>query len=291
MTQSSNNEIGNEEGSSLSPEIQRQQEDAIVERASAKGWKPQEHWKGDPEDWVPAKEFLGRQKLYDKISDLKGDLYRQRQKFDNDMLQISQYIAKMEGVEYQKAMKDLKAQRRAAMHDQDVERVEEIEAQIDTLEQNKPQPAPQPKASNEPTPEYIEWHKSNDWFQKDHEMTQDALQIGIGFANANPNVPQKQLLEHVGKKIRQMYPDRFNDGPPATKKGEPEVSDVEGGTGVRTRSARGGSKKLSAGDLSDDERKVMRMLVQRGALKAKAEKNKVSQEQQYLMDLAEAKGL
>lgn len=275
-----------QEGTSQSPGVQ---EDKYELAARKSGWKPEEEWSGSPEDWVPAKEFIGRQKLFDKIHDLRNQLSRQASKFEQDMTKISTHFAKVQEVEYNRALKDLKNQLAAAKSAGEVDEVAEIAGQIKEVERDVKEAKQTVKQtqSGGPTPEYIDWQKRNEsWFQKDAEMTGDAIAIGTGYAAANPNKSQTEILEYVEKKVRRIYPEKFEDGEP---KGKQRLEDnrVEGGSNRSAPSKKKG--QLTVNDLNDVERTVMQSIVKRNVLKDVAAKNKRTQQEEYLAQLSERK--
>lgn len=281
---------GEQDGSSLSP---------VEVKAREKGWRPQDEFRGNPDDWVDAKEFLGREKLFDKIRDLKGEVHRQQTKFDKDMEVISKHLSETEERAFEKAKKALQAQRRAALREGEPEQIEAIEADLEKLEEDKKKALaaiPKPSASSRPTPAFVEFQEANPWFKLSergmpaNEMTEDAIAIGTGYAAANPSFSQEKVLQYVAKKVKAMYredEEDQNDVRPTKK----EVQVESAGGGNRDQSVKASKKtKITRGDLSEDQRRIMDTLVKRGALKDKAAKNKVTQEAQYLMDLQEALG-
>lgn len=254
------------------------------------GWKPESEWDGSPEDWVPAKEFVGRQKLFDKIHDLKSQLSRQTQKFEKEMAQVSAHMAKVQEIEYKKAKRELEAKLAAAKADEDVDAAIEIAQEIKDVEQEQrvAQAAQQQAKQGGPTPEFTEWQAANKWFGADMEMTADAVAIGTGYAAANPTKSQKEVLEYTRKKVAKMYPEKFeDDGEPARK------SKTEDRVEGPSRGAPNGQKKkgqLTVADLSDTERRIMTTLIKRNVLKDAAKKNNRTQQEEYLAQLAERKG-
>lgn len=277
-----------EEGSSQSPQSQADKYEVAARKS---GWKPEEDWDGSPEDWVPAKEFIGRQKLYDKIHDLKRESTKQAQRFEQDMARISQHFAEVQQTEFKRAKKELEAQLAHAKRAEDVEAVAEIAGEIKEVEANAKAAATQAtqakKAATQgnPTPEFEEWQTQNTWFNKDAEMTADAIAIGTGYAAANPGKNQKDVLEHTAKKIKRMYPEFFEDAGETNKRGKVEDNRVEGGGNTRPAPKKKG--QVSVGDLSDMERSVMKTLIKRGALKEVAAKNKRTEQEEYLAQLSE----
>lgn len=272
------------EGSSQNPQIQ---EKTYVDKAKELGWRPKDQWEGDSDDWVDAKEFVGRQKLYDKIRDIKTQLHRQSQKAETDMQTVSKYIAEMREREYKRAYEQLKQDRRLALQDQDFEAVEAIEAEIDKTKEEyetrlKEAPVQKPQAG--PSPEFQAWQSENSWFSKDMELTKEAIAIGTGYAAANPHLPQEDVLTYVSDRIKKIYPEKFQ---PRKK---PMESNVEsGGPQKESLQTEGRRNKLTVNDLNDTEREVMRTLIKRGVLKDVAAKNKRSQEAEYLSQIAEAR--
>lgn len=275
--------VGEGEGTSLSPQVQ---EEKTLERARSKGWKPLDEFDGDPADWVPAKEFLGREKLFDKIHDLKSQLSRQAQKFESDMARIQQHFLNVQQTEYKRAKRELEKQLAQAKANEDVEAVAEIAGQIKDVEASQKETAKEVKEvkSGGPTPEFVDWQESNKWFNTDLEMTADAVAIGTGYAAANPSKSQKEVLDHVTAKIKRMYPEKFN-GVESTKR----MEDNRVESGAQRPKAKSSKGTLSVSDLNDMEKTVMRTLIKRGALKDVAAKNKRTQEEEYLAQLAERK--
>lgn len=279
---------GEEKGSALSP---------VEVRAREKGWRPQDEFKGNPDDWVDAKEFVGREKLFDKIRELKGDLHRQANKFDKDMEVISKHLSETEERAYAKAKKELQAQRRVALKEENPDAVEAIEENLEQLEKEKQAALakiPKPMVQTGPTPAFQEFQEKNQWFKlnsagmPENEMTEDAIAIGTGYAAAHPNLSHSEVLKYVAKKVKAMYPEEKKDEEETqpTKRGG---SLVESGSGGNREQASKASKKtkITRSDLTSDQQKIMDRIVKLGVLKTKAEKNKVSQETQYLMDFSE----
>src|SRR3990167_1218175 len=238
---------GEEKESSLSPEIQQSK---VAERAREKGWKPLDEYSGDPADWVDAKEFVGRQKLYDRINDLKSTLSKQTKAFQEDMQVVLANMQKVRETEYKKALKDLERQRSQAVANEDVQAVVEVSKQIETLKEEKVEEKVAIKEgaqrTGDATPEFLEWQSQNKWFLSNEEMRQDAISFGVGYAAANPNKTQPEVLDYVTKKIKKVYPEEFKE----FKKVENKVESSEGGG---RSPLRGGNKKtMSMGELPEE---------------------------------------
>lgn len=274
--------------SSLTPDIGT----AIVEKAKQKGWAPIENWRGNPEDWVDAKEFLGREKLYSKIHDLQKDIANIKNATQKDFQVIAQHFSQMREVEYKRALDTLRAQRREAIQDGDLERADELEGQMDEIKEARSQANNAPNAqatAAQPDPVFEAWKQENDWFEKDATLRNEAIGIAVGFANANPGISQPEVLKYVTEKIRKFNPDKFGD--------QNSMENTPNQPAVESPSRRGTSGtpvrkgKITTADLTPQQRDIMNTLVKRGVLNDAAAKNKRTPEQEYLAQLAEAHGL
>ncbi len=127
--------IDGPEGTDVNTEVKTEVTASPSEaKALEQGWKPKEEWVaegGDPDEWRSAREFVDRGELLKQI-------HNQNRKFK----QIEQSFGALKGHHdkvYQKAyddaVKSLKAERRAAMVDGDLERVEMIEDRLEETQQ------------------------------------------------------------------------------------------------------------------------------------------------------------
>jgi hypothetical protein len=277
--------VGEAEGHSLSPQ---KHAEVVASKAREKGWRPLEEWEGDPEDWVDAKEFVGRTKLYDRINDLKGTLTKQRQEFQSDMKLVVSNMAKIRDAEYKRALKDLESKREQALEDDDARAAVKVSKEIETLEKERAEEAASVKQAAAttagPTPEFLEWQEKNSWFTSDKEMREDAISIGVGYAAGNPNLSQTEVLNYVTKKIKRMYSDQFEP-----KEKRQVTNKVEGaqGTSQKQVDSNQRGKKLTLADLPEEYRTVAKTLIKRGVFKEQAAKNKRSEEEEYIAQYQE----
>jgi hypothetical protein len=125
-------------------------------------------------------------------------------------------------------------------------------------------------------------------------MRDDAIAIGVGYSAKNQGKSEKDVYQYVTAKIKQMYPEKFSTKKESTSEEEEEKQEVkpakknsnsvEGG-GSRVNTQQGSRKnKLTVADLDEQTRSVMKTLIKRNALKELADKNKVTQEEQFLND-------
>lgn len=281
---------GEQDGSSLSPQIVEQ---AREQKARKKGWKPLEEYDGPPEDWVDAKEFLGREPLFEANRDLKRQLKQQASSFERDMKVIQGQFSQMSEQAYKKALHDLQEQRDLAIVDKDIQSVRELDKQIDETKQAHVQAVQRTQTQQAPVEtEYMKtWRNENQWFDNDSELQDEAVSIGVGYLHAHQGVSQEKMLEYVTDRIKKIYPEKFQtkqERKQTTVKNEEEDTSQEANTVEKSTPRlgnRGTKVKLTTADLTDQERTVMRTLVKRGVLKDIAAKNKRSEEAEYLAQL------
>lgn len=272
-------------------------ESVYEKKARAKNWVPLEEWRGSVEDWVPAKEFVQRQKLFDRIDSLKESNKKLKDEFDADMKVISKHLAQSNEMAYKRALDDLKAQRALAIEDRNADAVEAIDEKIDEAKKGLAEvevlKKEKPKAPQE-SEQFVEWRKENSWFDTDSEMRDDAIAIGVGYAAKNQGKTEEQVYEYVTSKIQKMHPEKFQKEKKETVSEEKQEEEtkpikkntnaVEGG-GSRVNNQQGrGKNKITVADLDEQTRSVMKTLIKRNALKELADKNKVTQEEQFLND-------
>jgi hypothetical protein len=250
---------GEGSGYDASPERVAQ---AQEERARRDGWKPLSEFKGDPADWVDAKEFNGRKSLFEKISSLKSELSSQRKSFDSDMATIKAYVQNMSKIEYERAVKDLKASRTEAIVERDVEAVERIDKEIEQLQKNRVVEPPKQNAQ-EPNEKFEAWKTQNKWYVEDADLQQEANAIGIGYGASHPTATPEAVFSYVEKTIKKLYPEKFEEPKLTTEKKNPAVD--AGGISPNAGTTPRGDRFTEA-DLTSDQQRVMNTLVKRGVV-------------------------
>ena len=182
----------------------------VEQQALEQGWVPQDQWEGDPEQWRPAKEFVDRGELYKSIHTTKREL-KQTQAALTTMQRHHQMVFEKA---YNKALADLRQERRLAMREQDFDRVEAVEDKIQELNTERQQEAAQIAATqaviNAPTinPQFQSFLDKNPWYAEDTELRAEADALGAGYMS-RPDADRNKLLEHVEEKIKKLHPEKF----------------------------------------------------------------------------------
>lgn len=228
-------------------------------QATEQGWVPKEEWVQagkDADDWRPAKEFVDRGELYKAIHSTKREL-KQTQ---HALTALQQHNRVIFDKAYQKAVADLKRERRMAVKEGDIERVEEIEDKIqETAREHQEQVQAVQAAAQavnvQPPAEYQQWAARNTWYDQDQDMREFADATGLIYMQKNPGIAPGEVLKYVESKVKKTFADKF-----VGKKAAPNaVTTVDKTAGNKSR-------KPAGIELTDEERNVMNTLVRQGVL-------------------------
>lgn len=234
------------------PEPERKQpeptgEDPESAYARTKGWLPKEEWKGNPNAWKPAKEWLeggeSIQQLRHQISALQGNYVR---------------FVREQNARTQAAIADARktweTELRTARREFDWDRVEQAEGKIRELDQAATTEPPGIAGPVRDTNYFSSvWLPQNSWYdeQKNPQVYAQATAFGE-FLEAK-GVPYHQMLEQV----RAAY------GPKDTPQFRPSTP---GNSPVEAPRNGGPRREVSSrwNDLKEDARKDFNFLVRNG---------------------------
>lgn len=242
------------EGSEEPQQEEQQQEaspqpDPIEIEARQHGWRPKEEFEADERNagkkWRTADDFMDRKSLFDKIDAVQQENKTLKKGVQN----LSQHYQQVEKRAYEKALADLKAQRIAALEDEDLVRAERIRDEMDEVKEkmNKVQP---PVTISEPPSELIEWKSQNTWYQRDDVMTNYA--DGLGNKLLAEGKAPGEILREVERRVRQAFPEKFRN---PNKDTAPEVV----GSGKRATAGQGTFR------LTEQEEKILNTMIRAGA--------------------------
>jgi hypothetical protein len=230
---------------------------ALELEALKQGWKPKDKWEGDPEQHRSAREYLDRGELLGKIKSQNTQL----DEIKKALGAMSEQNKKVHQAGYEQALKDLRAQRAAAMREGDFETVEQLEEKIDehkeVIREIKHQPAqlPGPSATTQ------EWLSENPWYAKDRIMRKVADELAVEYVQSHPRASEEAIYEYIDKKIRTELPDKFKKQTTSAPDPDGESRQVVRGK----QSAFSSFDKLLDG-MTDDQRNIAKTLVKTGAI-------------------------
>ncbi len=232
------------------------------------GWRPQDEWDGNPDDWIPAKEFNFRGELYGRIAKYGHELKEQREA----LRKMFDQHRKLYDAGYSKAVADLKAQKLNALEENDSRRVMLIDDEIDALkEQHQAKikdfdDSVTPKTTDTQVQHEIvfnQWNTVNGWYNADPMLRQEADAIAkqmVSSAQAQgKNVEYAKLLTEVARQVKTKHPDKF-------PKSVTKTSAVDGGSREVTASSVKASGKFTLDRIPAGERDIAQTIIKSGAL-------------------------
>src|SRR5574343_1234698 len=158
------------------------------ELAMSRGWLPKEEWEANPDNagkkWRDAEEFLERGELFDRIHQLNRKTAQTEQALNN----LSKHHKRVYESAYNKAMRDLKAQRSIAIREGDGDMLNAVEDQMEAVKKQYEEDvqnveASVPKAGEAgPNPQFVAWVNQNPWFMTHPEVRAYAEIEGIKYA-------------------------------------------------------------------------------------------------------------
>ena len=241
-------------------------QDTITE-AKRQGWVPQDEYDGPTEKWVDAETFVKKGKEINAL--LRKDnefLKREVAEMKSTMMEFKKFSADNEKRAYERALSDLREQKKQAVNQGDGDRLVEVDDAIEELKVQRAKEAQQAKApSNQIDPSFVEWNDDNKWFGKDAELTEEANMIGETIKRRQPTLIGREFLDEVTKRVKKMYPEKFTN----TNRDKP--SPVEGTTSNKSSAKTG---KYSFSDLPPEAKSAC----------LKFEKQKLLSREEYVRD-------
>jgi hypothetical protein len=227
-----------------------------ADSAKLRGWLPKEEFEAiegnKGKTWVPADEFLRRGELIERIEGQSKELKNLRKALSD----LSSLHSKVREVEYQRALNELKAQKKEALSVGDADRILEIDDKIDAVKEEMRESKQDAVTVDTPVadvpPVFKAWMDRNQWYLANPKMRAFADGFGMSLKATNPTMSPEQILVEVEKEVKEKYMSNPNRTKP---------SPVDGGGSTTTTKKANGSGDV---DLTPEEREVMRTLVRGG---------------------------
>lgn len=181
----------------IEEEIQQETQPISVEElATDMGWTPQDKWRGDPEKWKPADEFVR------KTVDVNKGLGERLKGLETQISTMARTSAELTERAVAKERERLLAERQEAFEIGDQAAFNRAEKELQTL----------PNVSQEP-PETISFKERNaHWFEKDKEATSWAINRAGQLGQQGITSPARQLAI-VEREAKELFPEYFEEAP------------------------------------------------------------------------------
>ena len=250
-------------------------EDKVTEPTQAEsqamedGWRPEDEWEGEADDWVGAKEFNFRGELMSRISSQStqlADSNKKMEKLSSALQVLGEHHQKTAETEHKRILSALKKEKAIALEEGDSESVVEIDDRISDLKDSKKEEAAQLKedkadvadAKQNVPPAVAKWMSDdkNAWYHSDPVRRGIANAVSDAYMQSNPEATPMDMLKHVDTVIRQEMPHKFKDETPAGKR--------QGSVTETSNSRRGAKKKFTSRDLSSEQLEVAKTFKEMG---------------------------
>jgi hypothetical protein len=244
----------------------------VEERAKTMGWVTMEDFKGDPDKWTSAEDYV------DKADNIMPIMRAQNRKYEEELKaksigwkkteeELAALKKTVENIvrintnvserEYERAMETIRNEQATAIENNDGEKFKALEAQKDTLVKNRPEKVEIVKEDPPVNPEFTKWVTHNTWYNDDPELRNYSDYMASVVSRENPQLEGEALFEAVKNRVKATFPDKF-ENPNRNKAG-----DVDGGT---NQGGSGEKKNKSYRDLPADARSACDRFVAEGLM-------------------------
>jgi len=221
----------------------------IEAQARNMGWLPQEEFRGAPENWVPAEQFV--KMAEESLPHAKGTIKTMQKTMmeqdrvirdlKDDLKDLAAFTKGAEQRAYDKALKDLKEEQKKAVEAGDIPAFEKATADLDDLIAQHPAVTGKEKKETPPADDldaqykkwldaepgvFEAWKTENPWFTEDPEMWAFANQVDQFLHQQHGlTLPRSERLAELTKRVKKKFPGYF------TNQAKNTGSPVEGDTG------------------------------------------------------------
>ena len=176
----------------------------IEELATKIGWQPNHTGK----DYIDAASYiLKSREIQETMKEHNDNLKDQLSDMQNSIESLKTHNEKVYRADVkrmQTEIEDLQKQKREAVELADVDKVDELDKQIDGLQKDLSEPQNNQQPIQNPI--YVEWVKDNQWYLNESEMATYAEIVAEQYAGA----PLDRLYKIVRNKVAEVFPEKFD---------------------------------------------------------------------------------
>jgi cell division septum initiation protein DivIVA len=240
-------------GAVIAPEVNESETEA-----RRLGWVPKDEFKGDPDKWRPAEEFLDRgkrilpilqrdnEKLHKRVSEMET-LVRETQEAAK---QLVEFNSKAEQRAYERARADLESRIEQAATNADPVAARAATRELAELEkQHKPEPKTEAKPQ-QLDPVIQSWIAEERWFNTDRTLQAFAVETFGELERSSPGMAQSERLAETKKRVVSKFPEKFGMEQPAKPTAAAVATPAGNGSAPRRNTKKGYD------DLPDDAKKA-----------------------------------
>jgi hypothetical protein len=199
------------------------------------GWTPKEEFKGNPDHWVDAEEYVERgMKLMPILREnnkrLQKELLTRDQKIDTLARKLDGATAALEKLEHhyteankrsvENAKLQLREELKQAREEDDVDKEQSILGKLDDIRDDERDAAkkeadkkttPPPKQEDSAlSPEFVEWKSENPWFGEDKKKTKAIVRIAEDLRDEGNTTEGRAFMEECVRVYEEQEPQPRN---------------------------------------------------------------------------------
>ena len=212
---------------------------AAEQKAWDGGWRPEEQFEGNPENWKTAREYNMYGDFQIQIRENQAESRRKEAEFDERLANSN----KLHEARRKSEIDSLKSQQREAVEEADTEKYDKIQTQIDS---HKAEPEPTAITKD---PVVAEWETKNPWINDTESDKYAQAQAAWGIASSK-KMSSKQALDFVASQLAKLYPEESQQEPPTNPRREAATMTE---TSTKRSPRQRASKELTMNDLTRDE--------------------------------------
>jgi len=196
----------------------------IEAKASRMGWVPEEKFRGESANWIPAEEFVERgetqlpimkerlKKMDGKVVELEGTISGMKETFRK----FKEYHSQTEAKQYKKAERDLAGRQRIAVVNNDINEFDSIEQERIVLQKEMETKNAEAEAEDDNEAEtaalavFNSWKEDNAWYDEDFELKSYAQNLSTHIQDTK-GLGGKRLYDEVTKEVKNKFPEKFGN--------------------------------------------------------------------------------
>lgn len=175
------------------------------------GWTPKDRFKGDPDKWRGAEEYVERGRnmlpiVQATVKKQERDIAELRQ----TLKEFGEFHSKTEQRAYAQALADLKQQRADAIAAGDGVAFDKVDSAIDDLKKNIDESSKKTAKADEADPVFDDWKGRNKWMD-DPKMEAFGNAAANYLRSTGEKATGAEFLELVTKEVKAKFPDKFEN--------------------------------------------------------------------------------
>jgi hypothetical protein len=219
---------------------------ALVEQARETGWVPKEEFKGNPDAWTDAETWVenankimpllraNNKKLLEEKRNVEQGLEMTKSELNKLKATMDKMLKMNEKINdriWDRDVSEITRMQREAAEAGDVVRFDALEkekkAVIEQKKKDFESPVEPEQKANGPSPAFVDWHRSNDWYLKDEDMTRYANAYSAELVQKGYS--EQMMFDEVTKKVKEVFQNKFAN----TRRKSQAVSDSDGTVSTR----------------------------------------------------------